>query len=65
MTTPLRRRQVLGLGLAGLGTAVVGPLLWDRVQHSVARAQPAGREWQMSRQGVAVSPSMDSHRMGD
>ena len=34
MTTPLRRRQMLRLGLAGLGTAVVGPVLWDRVQRS-------------------------------
>ncbi len=53
MTTPLRRRQVLGLGLAGLGTAVVGPLLWDRVQHSAARAQPAGAARLGSVGGVA------------
>ena len=53
MTTPLRRRQVLGLGLAGLGTAVVGPLLWDRLQHSAARAQPAGAARLASRGGVA------------
>jgi FtsP/CotA-like multicopper oxidase with cupredoxin domain len=53
MTTPLRRRQVLGLGLAGLGTAVVGPLLWDRVQRSAARAQPAGAARLVSRGGVA------------
>ncbi|WP_094510555.1 multicopper oxidase family protein [Synechococcus sp. MW101C3] len=53
MTTPLRRRQVLGLGLAGLGTAVVGPLLWDRVQHSAARAQPAGATRLGSVGGVA------------
>ena len=53
MTTPLRRRQVLGLGLAGLGTAVVGPLLWDRLQRSAARAQPAGAARLASRGGVA------------
>jgi FtsP/CotA-like multicopper oxidase with cupredoxin domain len=53
MTTPLRRRQVLGLGLAGLGTAVVGPVLWDRVQRSAARAQPAGAARLASHGGVA------------
>ncbi|AFY30444.1 multicopper oxidase family protein [Cyanobium gracile] len=53
MTTPLRRRQVLGLGLAGLGTAVVGPVLWDRVQRSAVRAQPAGAARLASRGGVA------------
>ncbi len=53
MTTPLRRRQVLGLGLAGLGTAVVGPVLWDRVQRSAARAHPAGAARLASRGGVA------------
>ena len=42
MTTPLRRRQLLGLGLAGLGAAVAGPLLWDELQRSTARAQRAG-----------------------
>lgn len=53
MTTPLRRRQMLRLGLAGLGTAVVGPLLWDRLQRSAARAQPAGAARLASRGGVA------------
>ena len=53
MTTPLRRRQVLGLGLAGLGTAVVGPVLWDRLQRSAARAQPAGAARLASRGGLA------------
>jgi FtsP/CotA-like multicopper oxidase with cupredoxin domain len=30
MTSPLKRRQVLGLGLAGLGAAVAGPALWGQ-----------------------------------
>ena len=53
MTSPLKRRQLLGLGLAGLGTAVVGPVLWDRVQRSAALAQPAGAARLVSRGGVA------------
>lgn len=53
MNRSLRRRQVLGLGFAGLGTAVVGPVLWDRVQRSAALAQPAGATHLVSRGGVA------------
>ena len=30
MTSSLKRRQVLGLGLAGLGAAVAGPALWGQ-----------------------------------
>ncbi len=53
MTSPLKRRQVLGLGLASLGTALVGPFLSDRVQRSAARAQPAVAARLVSRGGVA------------
>lgn len=53
MNPSLRRRQVLGLGLAGLGTAVVGPVLWDRVQRSAALPQPAGAAQLVSRGGMA------------
>lgn len=53
MTSPLKRRQVLGLGLAGLGAAVAGPALWGQTQRSAARAQPAGVARLASRGGAA------------
>lgn len=53
MTSPLKRRQVLGLGLAGLGTAMAGPVLWAQAQRSAARAQPAGAARLASSGGAA------------
>ena len=47
------REVGLSLAVLGLGTAVVGPLLWDRLQRSAARAQPAGAARLASRGGVA------------
>jgi FtsP/CotA-like multicopper oxidase with cupredoxin domain len=53
MTRPLKRRQFLGLGLAGLGAAVAGPLLLDDLQRSAALARPAGEAHLISRGGEA------------
>lgn len=53
MTSPLKRRQVLGLGLAGLGAAVAGPTLWGQAQRTAARAQPAGAARLASSGGAA------------
>ena len=53
MTSPLKRRQVMGLGLAGLGVAVAGPALWGQTQRSAARAQPTGAARLASRGGAA------------
>jgi len=50
MTTPLRRRQVLGLGFAALGTAVAAPAVWNRLQRSASSLRPATLA---SRGGVA------------
>ncbi|MCP9782190.1 multicopper oxidase family protein [Cyanobium sp. WKJ7-Wakatipu] len=53
MTTPLRRRQMLGLGLAGLGTAVGASSLWDWQQRNASRSQPVGAARLVSRGGAA------------
>jgi len=53
MNAPLRRRQVLGLGLAGLGTAVVGPALRGRAERSSAHARPAAPSRLAAGDGVA------------
>jgi FtsP/CotA-like multicopper oxidase with cupredoxin domain len=54
MTTPLRRRQVLGLGFAALGTAVAAPAVWNRLQRFPTPAEPAGAATLASRRGRAA-----------
>ena len=40
MNTPLRRRQMLGMGLAGLGTALLSPGLFSEDRRSASQAKP-------------------------
>lgn len=51
MTSPLRRRQVLGFALAGLGSAVMGPALRGRAQRFPVAAAP-GAAHPVSRGGL-------------
>ncbi|KEF40663.1 MAG: multicopper oxidase [Cyanobium sp. CACIAM 14] len=53
MTTPMRRRQVLGLGFAALGTAMAAPALWRRLPRFDALAEPTGAATLASHGGVA------------